>query len=533
MTNWTVENDPEVQAYVRGQSLAADEASNEQLVADIKQRRQAREHPYLDFVRNLPKNIGIGGYKGLVETIDSAPEVGAILGAASGNPIAAASAVAGASKPEGEEAGLWDAVPLSERFPEFMGSVSGFTESWERNDRMSDDVVQGITQFTLPFMGWLKAAGGVSGATKLAKVGKAAAAEAATAATAFDPHDGRFADLAKLGRESDTNFGNLLRTVAPDDSLTNQYIDYMTSREDEGALEGRFKNAVDATISSAFVAGLIKTAATTRKGLQYSMDNAAASSGGKGVPNQLGMVAFHGTPHDFDAFDLSKLGTGEGHQAFGHGLYFAEAEGTAKHYRGALSRRGITPGSAMDNAMTAMEKANWDAKQAYASLMRTASSARDSEYRETLIKAADKIKAGNVKQLGKLMTVDIPDEAVAKMLDFDTPLRNQPNILKRIPAEDRAKLEAMLEENDHVGDLEEYTGNQLQQMIGRAISEDRIAFNPKDGNFDNTKKLAAEYFLANDIPGIRFLDGNSRSKSAGTRNIVLFDDKLVTITKKE
>ena len=38
----------------------------------------------------------------------------------------------------------------------------------------------------------------------------------------------------------------------------------------------------------------------------------------------LAMVrAYHGTPHDFDRFDLSKVGTGEGNQFEGHGLYFA------------------------------------------------------------------------------------------------------------------------------------------------------------------------------------------------------------------
>src|SRR4029079_2118814 len=39
--------------------------------------------------------------------------------------------------------------------------------------------------------------------------------------------------------------------------------------------------------------------------------------------------AYHGSPHDFDKFDLSKIGTGEGAQAYGHGLYFAENEGAA------------------------------------------------------------------------------------------------------------------------------------------------------------------------------------------------------------
>ena len=39
-----------------------------------------------------------------------------------------------------------------------------------------------------------------------------------------------------------------------------------------------------------------------------------------------GIRAFHGSPYDFNAFDMSKIGTGEGAQAYGHGLYLAEIQ---------------------------------------------------------------------------------------------------------------------------------------------------------------------------------------------------------------
>ena len=38
-----------------------------------------------------------------------------------------------------------------------------------------------------------------------------------------------------------------------------------------------------------------------------------------------GIRAYHSSPHDFDKFDLAKIGTGEGAQVYGHGLYFAES----------------------------------------------------------------------------------------------------------------------------------------------------------------------------------------------------------------
>ena len=50
-----------------------------------------------------------------------------------------------------------------------------------------------------------------------------------------------------------------------------------------------------------------------------------------------GLRLYHGSPHDFDKFSMDKIGTGEGAQAYGHGLYFAENEGVARNYRDNLS----------------------------------------------------------------------------------------------------------------------------------------------------------------------------------------------------
>lgn len=55
------------------------------------------------------------------------------------------------------------------------------------------------------------------------------------------------------------------------------------------------------------------------------------------APGKPPIKAYHGSPHDFDRFSLDKIGTGEGAQSYGHGLYFAEREGIAKSYRQNLS----------------------------------------------------------------------------------------------------------------------------------------------------------------------------------------------------
>ena len=57
-----------------------------------------------------------------------------------------------------------------------------------------------------------------------------------------------------------------------------------------------------------------------------------------------GIRAYHGSPHDFDRFELSSRTrkTGEGAAAYGDGLYFAENEGVARQYREDLSRGART-----------------------------------------------------------------------------------------------------------------------------------------------------------------------------------------------
>lgn len=55
----------------------------------------------------------------------------------------------------------------------------------------------------------------------------------------------------------------------------------------------------------------------------------------------IGANVYHGTPHRFPAteanplgeFDASKMGTGEGAQAYGHGHYLAEKPETAVQYQ--------------------------------------------------------------------------------------------------------------------------------------------------------------------------------------------------------
>ena len=53
---------------------------------------------------------------------------------------------------------------------------------------------------------------------------------------------------------------------------------------------------------------------------------------------QYYQAAWHGSPHDFDEFDLGSIGSGEGNQAHGWGLYFAKDKKVSKLYKEVLSK---------------------------------------------------------------------------------------------------------------------------------------------------------------------------------------------------
>jgi hypothetical protein len=78
-----------------------------------------------------------------------------------------------------------------------------------------------------------------------------------------------------------------------------------------------------------------------RQGDPLQMGIAGASLALPFIGGLGGMVkAYHGTPHRFDKFDAAHIGSGEGAQAYGHGLYFAENPKIAGHYRDKLGTRG-------------------------------------------------------------------------------------------------------------------------------------------------------------------------------------------------
>ena len=73
-------------------------------------------------------------------------------------------------------------------------------------------------------------------------------------------------------------------------------------------------------------------------GIHLKTNHRFADGGTVGQQDEdVGFDAYHGSPHEFDQFDIGKIGTGYGGQMYGHGLYFAEDENVARAYRDELS----------------------------------------------------------------------------------------------------------------------------------------------------------------------------------------------------
>jgi hypothetical protein len=247
------------------------------------------------------------------------------------------------------------------------------------------------------------------------------------------------------------------------------------------------------------------------------------------IPNgSLGMNVYHGSPHRFPPtvknplgeFDPTKIGTGEGAQAYGHGLYFAENPGVAQAYKDQLSPRTIK-----GDASGVGNWADWAAKGAddMPDAMRkiddlVAKSAQDpapkgfqswSDFAEATKRETQSRFGGN------LYKVDLPDEQIAKMLDWDKPLTATPN--------GRAALDGLIPK------LDKESVKLLKQDAGRLDGSGLVTWAQRVYG----KEGASDYLQSHGIPGIRYLDQGSRSGGAGTSNFVVFDPKHMNIIGRE
>ncbi len=280
-----------------------------------------------------------------------------------------------------------------------------------------------------------------------------------------------------------------------------------------------------------------------------------------------GITAYHGSPHDFDRFDMSKIGTGEGEQIFGHGLYFAEAEKTAQHYRDILSKNaknGVASltfdGKRLDTAWPAKARERWDdrlsalpedQRKALINVLTDLSDAKTKTMADQLMKEAAPTEQrlykelirpnlGKSRQGGRMYEVGI-DADPQQMLQFEKPYAEQPEFVQRalrdqvmdaakrqkeaalrqlqkypdgnrtarafndLPPLSRARAQADVENWEKLvrSEIDEIANSKTGKQLYTQAGLPAIS--PSDGYPKSTAAL-----LDKGIPGLRYLDAMSR-----------------------
>ena len=232
----------------------------------------------------------------------------------------------------------------------------------------------------------------------------------------------------------------------------------------------------------------------------------------------LGTTAYHGSPYLFDKFDISKVGTGEGAQAYGHGIYFAENPEVAKRYRDALKFNSDLKITTNGDLLTrkALEMSNMDTSKAVDILK--SGSLENVKMPETFAKYMVESTKGKMQNPeGTLYKVDIPDEDIPKMLEWDKPISQQNKSIK--PA-----IETVLNKVKSIGSLFEKPNPDV--MTGRDLYNAYTAYRGMNQDF------ASEGLNELGIKGIKYLDEGSRGVSKGTSNFVVFDPSNVKILER-
>jgi hypothetical protein len=250
------------------------------------------------------------------------------------------------------------------------------------------------------------------------------------------------------------------------------------------------------------------------------------------------LTAYHGTPHTIQGqFDIKKVGTGEGAQAYGHGMYFAENPAVAKEYSKMMPAGGSQPSPKRAIFGQEVEPMTPEYKAAQLvdemGLVKAKKFVADwsknptpdqVEFVQGIQNSLSGItKKSDVKNLGtgNLYKVDIPDADIPNMLLWDKPLSQQPKSVQ--------KALAKIDPDLYSKKGNDYDPQETGQMIYQRLSQ--MDMN-KRGPFTGAAKNVSEMLNTQGIKGIRYNDAGSRTAEGGTSNFVIFEPSTVKILEK-
>jgi hypothetical protein len=260
-------------------------------------------------------------------------------------------------------------------------------------------------------------------------------------------------------------------------------------------------------------------------------------------------TAYHGSQHNFDNFSLQYIGTGEGVQAYGWGLYFTENKEDSEYYRSnitiyKININGINylfnksdniwfkegtinriKDKILDVILTIIKdneietinelidyinnkKNNISNISQYIS--EETKNKNIDEYNNILKYINDNINSFTIyKDEGQIYTVDIPESNL--LLDWDLKLiDNPPEVINKLP-----KISTQISLNfsqKFNKNYQNWTGKNFYKNISQ--------------NYKKTSLLLNKF----GIPGLQYLDQGSRGNTVNTtHNYVIWNDELIKI----
>jgi hypothetical protein len=228
------------------------------------------------------------------------------------------------------------------------------------------------------------------------------------------------------------------------------------------------------------------TAAAAREGMDYGPATQRLAGLMADAYNPMGLTVFHGSPAKFNRFDRTKIGSGEGAQAYGYGHYVAESPETAKQYKETLKSKAFSK-------IVKKDRNVYDVVAPDGALISEG----------TMLGTAHKAKDAYDANVGALYEIDLPDEQIAKMIGWDRPIKEQ---------------------SKEIQDIAQSLGLQMDDLGGDIIAR-----------IDAKRPEGAEKLRQAGIPGIQYYDAQSRGgQPATTQNFVIFpgNEDLLTILRR-
>lgn len=254
----------------------------------------------------------------------------------------------------------------------------------------------------------------------------------------------------------------------------------------------------------------------TQSDLSWTLKKIRQQQAGTGSKAIRFMTAWHGSPHDHDGFDSSKIGTGEGAQAYGYGHYFASRKQVAEYYRDMLSGKSSVRS---DNDYPPISDREWARDIAldlpdYGKLNMVERINRgkyDEAFKSDAEKQATIDWVNGDKNKGRLYQVELAPEQ-DEYLDWDKPLSEQSEKVRE------ALIRAGVIVDGKYGDgfgatpmfpgWSTFTGESIHRRIVNHEFEKQREVTAAARK--RAEQAASKYLHSIGIRGIKYLDGSSR-----------------------